>query len=101
MVLVVSSSRQVLHNTAIVGCSLAVLSIDGAYWFLGSDSFDDVEPSPPLVRMGPLPFFGNGSSWFAGGTYSDPYGVDQTAMLLRAMKPRYELDIKGEEEPTA
>ncbi len=46
-------------------------------------------------------FFGNGSSWFAGGTYSDPYGVDQTAMLLRAMKPRYELDIKGEEEPTA
>jgi hypothetical protein len=45
-------------------------------------------------------FFGNGSSWFSSGTYGDPYGVDQTAMLLRAMKPSPELDTKGNKEPT-
>ncbi len=31
--------------------------------------------------------FGNFAFWFSGGTFSDPYGVNQTAMLLRTIKP--------------
>ena len=31
--------------------------------------------------------FGTLSSWFSGGTFSDPYAVSQTAMLLRIIKP--------------
>jgi hypothetical protein len=32
-------------------------------------------------------FFGNLSGWFSGGTFSDPYAVNQTAMLSRIVKP--------------
>ena len=32
-------------------------------------------------------FFGTLSSWFSGGTFSDPHAVGQTAMLLRIIKP--------------
>jgi hypothetical protein len=46
-------------------------------------------------------FFGNGSSWFSGGARSDPYAVDQTAMLFRALKPLSEVDTKSEKEPAA
>ncbi len=46
-------------------------------------------------------FFGNGVSWFSGGFFSDPYATEQTAMLLRAMKARYEPDTKNEKEPPA
>jgi hypothetical protein len=35
-------------------------------------------------------FFGNFSSWFSGGVFSDPYAVAQTAMLLRAARPTSE-----------
>ncbi len=35
-------------------------------------------------------FFGNVAGWFGGGVFSDPYGVNQTAMLLRIIKPRPE-----------
>lgn len=41
-------------------------------------------------------FFGNGASWFSGGLFSDPYGVEQTALLLRAMKLGHEFDNKSE-----
>jgi hypothetical protein len=34
--------------------------------------------------------FGNFSAWFSGGAFADPYGVNQTAMLLRITKPRIE-----------
>lgn len=36
-------------------------------------------------------FFGNATSWFSGGAQSDPYGISQTAMILRALKPLSEV----------
>jgi hypothetical protein len=33
-------------------------------------------------------FFGNFVGWFSGGTFSDPFALTQTAMLLREMKPQ-------------
>jgi hypothetical protein len=42
--------------------------------------------------------FGNLSSWFSGGVHSDPYAINQTAMLLRVFKPLSESDMKGEKE---
>jgi hypothetical protein len=35
-------------------------------------------------------FFGVITSWFSGGVFGDPYGANQTAMLLRIIKPRPE-----------
>jgi hypothetical protein len=32
-------------------------------------------------------FFGTIAVWFTGGVFGDPYGVNQTAMLLRIIKP--------------
>lgn len=43
-------------------------------------------------------FFGNGSSWFSGGAWSDRYAVDQTAMLFRALKPLSVPESKDEKE---
>jgi hypothetical protein len=33
--------------------------------------------------------FSNGSSWFSGGVYGDPYATVQTAKLLRLVKPQH------------
>lgn len=46
-------------------------------------------------------FFGNGVAWFSGGMFSDPYGTEQTAELLRALKHSNEPDMKNEREPAA
>jgi len=44
-------------------------------------------------------FFGNGIAWFSGGIFSDPYGTEQTAELLRALKRSSEPDTKTQKEP--
>jgi hypothetical protein len=43
-------------------------------------------------------FFGNGASWASGGGHSDPHALDQTAMLIRALKPLTAPDTKTEKE---
>jgi hypothetical protein len=40
-------------------------------------------------------FFGNGSSWLSG---VDPYAVNQTAMLFRALQSPSETQVKGEKD---